>query len=118
MKGILLSIDDFGIGQSGLSKVKSRAFDEIKIDRSFIHDLAFSAESRSIVASILQLSRAVGLRVVAEGIEDESTLELSKTLGIKNVQGYFFSKPLQLGHLQEWLTDWSNKDNGPTGPTE
>ena len=116
MKGILLSIDDFGIGQSGLSKVKSRAFDEIKIDRSFIHDLAFSAESRSIVESILQLSRAVGLSVVAEGIEDESTLEHSKRLGIKNVQGYLFSKPLQLGNLLEWLTDRSNKDCDTTGP--
>lgn len=105
MKGVLLSIDDFGVGQSGLSKVKSRAFDEIKIDRSFISDLANSAESRSIVESILQLSRSVGLNVVAEGIEDEAMLSHCKLLGIENVQGFYFAKPLSLVNLQAWLYD-------------
>lgn len=111
MKGILLSIDDFGVGQSGLSKVKSRAFDEIKIDRSFISDLANSADSRSIVESIMQLSRSIGLRVVAEGIEDARTLKHCRLLGIDIAQGYFFSVPLSLAKLQTWLTDRQQRDN-------
>ncbi|MDP2285355.1 MAG: EAL domain-containing response regulator [Pseudohongiella sp.] len=107
MKGIQLSIDDFGIGQSGLSKLKSRAFDEIKIDRSFIKDLSSSSDSRSIVESIIQLSRMVGLRIIAEGVEDRLTLKHSKILGIQNVQGYYFARPMPSYELGPWIKNWN-----------
>jgi EAL domain-containing protein (putative c-di-GMP-specific phosphodiesterase class I)/FixJ family two-component response regulator len=110
MRGVRLSIDDFGIGQSGLTKVKSKAFDEIKIDRSFIHDLSYSSESRLIVNSIVQLSHAAGLRVVAEGIEDANTLKHSRLLGISNVQGYYFARPMPFTQLQAWLNNWYESD--------
>ena len=110
MKGVQLSIDDFGIGQSGLSKLKSRAFDEIKIDRSFIKDLSSSSDSRSIVESIIQLSRMVGLRIIAEGVEDRLTLKHSKILGIQNVQGYYFARPMPANELAPWINNWNSQD--------
>lgn len=110
MKGVQLSIDDFGIGQSGLSKLKSRAFDEIKIDRSFIKDLSSSSDSRSIVESIIQLSRMVGLRIIAEGVEDRLTLKHSKILGIQNVQGYYFARPMPASDLAHWINHWNSQD--------
>ena len=109
MKGVQLSIDDFGVGQSGLAKLKSRAFDEIKIDRSFIQDLASSSDSRSIVESIMQLSRMVGLRIIAEGVEDKLTLKHSKILGIENIQGFYFAKPMPIAELAQWVTNWSSR---------
>jgi EAL domain-containing protein (putative c-di-GMP-specific phosphodiesterase class I)/CheY-like chemotaxis protein len=109
MKGVQLSIDDFGVGQSGLAKLKSRAFDEIKIDRSFIQDLASSSDSRSIVESIMQLSRMVGLRIIAEGVEDKLTLKHSKVLGIQNIQGFYFAKPMPAAELAQWVTNWGSR---------
>lgn len=109
MKGVQLSIDDFGVGQSGLAKLKSRAFDEIKIDRSFIQDLASSRDSRSIVESIMQLSRMVGLRIIAEGVEDKLTLKHSKILGIQNIQGFYFAKPMPAAELAPWVTNWGSR---------
>jgi EAL domain-containing protein (putative c-di-GMP-specific phosphodiesterase class I) len=106
MKGVQLSIDDFGIGQSGLAKLKSRAFGEIKIDRSFIQDLSSSSDSRSIVESIMQLSRMVGLRIIAEGVEDKLTLKHSKILGIQNIQGFYFARPMPATDLAQWVTHW------------
>lgn len=103
MKGIQLSIDDFGVGQSGLSKIKTRAFDEIKIDRSFISDLTSSLDSRSIVESIIHLASLVGMRVVAEGIEDNPTLLLTKRLGVANVQGYYCARPMPTEEFCSWL---------------
>lgn len=105
MKGIQLSIDDFGVGQSGLSKIKTRAFDEIKIDRSFISDLTSSLDSRSIVESIIHLASLVGMRVVAEGIEDNPTLLLTKRLGVANVQGYYCARPMPKEEFCVWLRD-------------
>jgi len=109
MNGVQLSLDDFGIGQSGLAKLKSRAFDELKIDGSFIRDLAISAESRSIVESMVQLSRCVDMRIIAEGVENEATIEWTKLLGVNIIQGYFFAKPMSLEKLLPWLLDWSRR---------
>ncbi len=109
MKGVQLSIDDFGVGQSGLAKLKSRAFDEIKIDRSFIQDLASSSDSRSIVESIMQLSRMVGLRIIAEGVEDKLTLKHTKILGIQNIQGFYFAKPMPAAQLAQWVINWGSR---------
>lgn len=109
MKGVQLSIDDFGIGQSGLAKLKSRAFDEIKIDRSFIQDLSSSSDSRSIVESIMQLSRMVGLRIIAEGVEDKLTLKHTKILGIQNIQGFYFARPMPATDLAQWVTHWGQR---------
>lgn len=103
MKGIQLSIDDFGVGQSGLSKIKTGAFDEIKIDRSFISDLTCSLDSQSIVKSIIHLASLVNLRVVAEGIENNPTLMLCKQLGVANAQGFYCARPMPAEEFCSWL---------------
>jgi EAL domain-containing protein (putative c-di-GMP-specific phosphodiesterase class I)/CheY-like chemotaxis protein len=103
MKGIQLSIADFGVGQSGLSKINTRTFDEIKIDRSVISDLTSSLDSRSIVESIIHLASLVGMRVVAEGIEDSPTLLLTKRLGVTNVQGFYCGYPMPAQDFCSWL---------------
>jgi EAL domain-containing protein (putative c-di-GMP-specific phosphodiesterase class I) len=119
MRGIQLAIDDFGIGQSGLSKLKSQAFDELKIDQSFIKDLANSAGSRSIVESVVHLANLVGIRVIAEGIENRGTLEVSASIGVPHAQGYHFARPMNVADLDAWLFSWQAKQllDGPGGVT-
>ncbi|MDO8907585.1 MAG: EAL domain-containing response regulator [Pseudohongiella sp.] len=106
MHGIQLSLDDFGTGQSGFSKLKTRAFDEIKIDKSFIEDVLTSRDSQMIVESILRLSTEANLCVVAEGVEDIETLDWLRECGCPVVQGYYFSRPLALDNLTEWMKNW------------
>ncbi|MDP1757169.1 MAG: EAL domain-containing protein, partial [Pseudohongiella sp.] len=79
---------------------------EIKIDRSFISDLTSSLDSRSIVESIIHLASLVGMRVVAEGIEDNPTLLLTKRLGVANVQGYYCARPMPKDEFCSWMLNW------------
>jgi diguanylate cyclase (GGDEF)-like protein len=91
--GVYLSIDDFGTGYSSLAYLKRLPVDEIKIDRSFIAALTMDARDRLIVASTVSLGRALGLDVVAEGVEDEETLLLLQELGCDLAQGFLFGRP-------------------------
>jgi c-di-GMP phosphodiesterase len=111
MHDIQLSIDDFGTGQSGLSKLKSRAFDEIKIDRSFVKDISTSSESRLIVESICNLAAQSRLRVIIEGVEDKKTLDCINEFCDPLVQGFYFSKPLHINQLIPWLLDWPSRND-------
>lgn len=106
MHNIKLSVDDFGTGQSGLSKLKSGVFSELKIDRSFIFDLEMCREDHAIVESILSLASRTGIDVVAEGIESEGMLDSLNKLGCKIGQGYLFSKPLSAESIAQWLCDY------------
>jgi diguanylate cyclase (GGDEF)-like protein/PAS domain S-box-containing protein len=92
--GVKLAFDDFGTGYGSLSYLRTFRLDVLKIDRSFVSNLATSADDMSIVASIISLSHQLGLTVIAEGIEDASTVEALRTLGCDEVQGYFFGKPM------------------------
>jgi diguanylate cyclase (GGDEF)-like protein len=91
--GVYLSIDDFGTGYSSLAYLKRLPVDEIKIDRSFISSLSVDARDRLIVASTVSLGRALGLDVVAEGVEDEQTAAVLQTLGCDLAQGFHFGRP-------------------------
>ena len=91
--GVYLSIDDFGTGYSSLAYLKRLPVDEIKIDRSFISSLTVDARDRLIVASTVSLGRALGLDVVAEGVEDEQTAAVLQTLGCDLAQGFHFGRP-------------------------
>jgi EAL domain-containing protein (putative c-di-GMP-specific phosphodiesterase class I)/CheY-like chemotaxis protein len=106
MYGVQLSMDDFGTGQSGLSKIKHNAFDEIKIDRTFVKDLTTSLNARLIVENVYSLAEQTMLRVVAEGIEDEKTLTCIKRLGCTIVQGFYYSKPIPLAKLITFIAAW------------
>jgi diguanylate cyclase (GGDEF)-like protein/PAS domain S-box-containing protein len=91
--GVGFAIDDFGTGYSSLSYLRSFPVNELKIDRSFIETIADDPASVPLVATIVQLARALNLTTVAEGVETEAQFDLLKKLGCDRVQGYFFARP-------------------------
>jgi diguanylate cyclase len=107
--GVHLSIDDFGTGYSSLSYLRQLAAEELKIDRSFICDLETSADARAIVDAVVKLAQALGLKVVAEGVETEQQQEILRRLGCNELQGYLFAKPMSAGALALWAMN----DEGP-----
>ncbi len=102
--GIKLSVDDFGTGYSSLSYLKRLPVSEIKIDRSFIMDMLKNDNDTVIVKSTIDLAHNMGCIVVAEGIEDEPTLQHLIALGCDMAQGYFISRPVSGADLTPWLT--------------
>jgi EAL domain-containing protein (putative c-di-GMP-specific phosphodiesterase class I) len=103
--GIGLEIDDFGTGYSSLSYLQRLPFDTVKVDRSFIKELAVSSESSEIVKTIMQLARSLDMDVVAEGVETEDQLEKLAALGCKYVQGYYFAGPASAHVTQGLMRD-------------
>ncbi len=93
--GIKLAIDDFGTGYSALSYLQQFPLDDLKIGESFVHKLSVNAECYEIVKTIVDLSKKLGLNVVAEGVETEHQLDKVKRLGIDMVQGFYFACPVE-----------------------
>lgn len=91
--GVSVAIDDFGTGYSSLSTLRSFPFDRLKIDRSFVFDMVANRDASAIVNSVLGLGRAMGLPVVAEGVETKEQFELLRLLGCTDVQGYLIGRP-------------------------
>ena len=91
--GVRLSLDDFGIGDSSLERLRQLHFDEIKIDRTFVSACATEATDRHIVAAMTSLAHRLGSSVVAEGVEDERSLEVLVGLGVDRVQGFLLHRP-------------------------
>lgn len=100
--GVRLSIDDFGTGHAGFAYLKDFPVDELKIDGSFVAGLGDSAEDEAIVASCIDVGHAMGLSVVAEGIETREQLDRLAEMGCDVIQGYFYSKPLRDDSLDTW----------------
>jgi len=94
MKGFQLSIDDFGTGYSSMVQLVRLPFSEIKIDKSFVMLSEQTKESLSVIKSIVDLGHSLGLRVTAEGVDDQSTLNYLNTLGCDLAQGYFVARPM------------------------
>lgn len=101
--GVGLSIDDYGTGQSSLAYLKSLPVHEVKVDRSFVVGVTTDRGDAAIVRSTVALSHQLGLRVVAEGVEDQATLELLAAWGCDTVQGYHVSRPLSVDAFDAWL---------------
>ena len=101
--GVTLSVDDFGTGYSSLAYLKRLPVDELKIDRSFTSNMVADADDATIVRSTVDLGHHLGLRVVAEGIEDEATVEALRAAGCDLGQGWRFSKPLAPGAFAQWV---------------
>jgi diguanylate cyclase (GGDEF)-like protein len=103
--GLRVSIDDFGTGYSSLGYLRKLPAEELKIDRSFVSDLEHSADARAIADAVVKLAHALGLKVVAEGVENETQAELLLAMGCNQLQGYFFGKPMPAQHLLAWALD-------------
>ena len=101
--GIRFSLDDFGTGYSSLSHLKNLPVSHIKIDRSFVRDICNNAGDEAMVASILALSRHLGLKVVAEGVETEQQFEILQAHGCEYFQGFYFGKPVSSFEMSELL---------------
>ena len=97
------SLDDFGTGHSSLAHLQRLPVDQLKIDRSFVVNMATNEKDAFIVRSTVTLGRDLGLKIVAEGVEDELTAGLLERLGCDLIQGYFVSKPLSAQELMDWL---------------
>jgi predicted signal transduction protein with EAL and GGDEF domain len=108
-QGVQIAIDDFGIGYSSLAYLKSLKVDELKIDRSFVREMAADEGSRAIVHAVIELATVMGLRVVAEGVEDAAILEALATMGCDVAQGYYFARPLSPGDLVQWAFSQSDR---------
>ena len=104
--GVRLSIDDFGTGYSSLAYLKRLPVDEVKIDRSFVMSMTRDGDDAAIVRSTVHLAHDLGLRVVAEGVEDASSYAVLKALGCDIAQGYLLSRPMPAEALQAWLLAW------------
>ncbi|MDQ2069714.1 putative bifunctional diguanylate cyclase/phosphodiesterase [Natronospira bacteriovora] len=110
--GVAIAIDDFGTGYSSLAQLRSLPVDELKIDKSFVMKLAGQAEDAEdpvIVRSTIDLAHNMGLKVVAEGVEDEATWWRLAGYGCDSIQGYWISRPMPADALPEWLGEFANR---------
>lgn len=112
--GVIFSIDDFGTGHSSLSRLKQLPVTELKIDRSFVGELARSADDEVIVRSTIDLGHNLGLCVVAEGVEDAGALKKLVALGCDIAQGFYFGKPMTANDLEARFArgEWGGETKG------
>jgi diguanylate cyclase (GGDEF)-like protein len=101
--GVGVAIDDFGTGYSSLAHLRDLPVDSVKIDRSFVQHMVRRANDAQIVRSIIELARNLGLRTVAEGVEDAEIQEVLSMLGCDEAQGYLIARPAEAGAMTAWL---------------
>ncbi|CAN5665748.1 bifunctional diguanylate cyclase/phosphodiesterase [soil metagenome] len=123
--GVYLSIDDFGTGYSSLSHLRQLPARQLKIDRSFVHELETKEDARAVVEAVVQLAHALSLTVVAEGVETVCQRDILLRIGCDELQGFFFAKPMQASALVQWsrqerpappMLPPPSDDNGPVSP--
>ncbi|PZF89206.1 bifunctional diguanylate cyclase/phosphodiesterase [Micromonospora deserti] len=102
--GVGIALDDFGTGYSSLQHLRRLPLSEVKVDRSFVLGMAEDPDDAAIVRSMIELAGALGLRVVAEGVEDERTWRMLHTAGCDAAQGWFYARPMPAEELVSWLS--------------
>lgn len=106
LKRIGLSIDDFGTGHSSLAQLRDIPFGELKVDRGFVHGACDNGALRAIVEASLGMARQLGMKTVAEGVEDRDDWDFLRTSGCDLAQGYFIAKPMPGEELVAWIDSW------------
>ena len=106
LKQVKLSIDDFGTGYSSLAQLRDLPFDELKIDRSFVHRASRTPSLRVMLESSIGMAHELGLRTVAEGVEEREDWDLLRLAGCDMVQGYFIARPMPGHEVDGWLAEW------------
>ena len=96
-------MDDFGVGFSNIGNLRKIPFDAIKIDKSFIDDIATDLKSRAIVKFLIELCLANDLEVIAEGVDDKNQVEILKKLKCNTIQGFYYSRPLPQKEYEKFL---------------
>lgn len=102
-RGVMFAIDDFGTGHSSLSRLKQLPVEALKIDRSFISRIADMGNDKAIAAAIIAMAHSLDLRVIAEGVETRSQLDVLKALDCDEIQGFYFSKPVPASEIPQLL---------------
>lgn len=110
-EGVHLSIDDFGTGYSNLGYLKKFEVEALKIDQSFVRKMDDETGDAAIVRAIIQMSASLGLKTIAEGVEDASTAALLRSLGCNQAQGYFWARPMPVDEVAGFVEFW-RKDQG------
>jgi EAL domain-containing protein (putative c-di-GMP-specific phosphodiesterase class I) len=108
MRGLEIAIDDFGTGYSSLSYLNKFPIDRLKVDRSFVAEIAANEEDRLLVSLVVEMGRKLGLNVIAEGVEDETQRSLLVAMGCHAIQGFLFSRPLGFDAFCAWCEDQSD----------
>jgi EAL domain-containing protein (putative c-di-GMP-specific phosphodiesterase class I) len=103
--GIQISMDDFGTGYSSLAALRQLPIDELKIDQSFVRDIADDPDDTAIISTIIAMGRSLNLRVIAEGVEEKSQLELLRDRGCHLIQGYLVSRPLTAANFASFAAE-------------
>ncbi len=109
IRNIGVSIDDFGTGHSSLRELQRMPFSEMKIDKSFVIDMANNKDCAVIVNSIIDLAHNLGLKVIAEGVEDARVWRILAEKGCDYAQGFFMGKPMPIAEFDQWLKNWRAK---------
>jgi diguanylate cyclase (GGDEF)-like protein/PAS domain S-box-containing protein len=107
--GVKLAIDDFGTGYSSLSYLRQFPVSKLKVDRSFIRDIAENADNAAITIAIISMAKSLNLKVIAEGVEDEAQMSFLRAHHCDEIQGYYFSKPLAVDKVADKLRGNSPK---------
>ncbi len=108
--GVEVSIDDFGTGYSSLAYLQELPVDIVKIDKTFVNNIATQQKSKDLMKALLGLIDTLGLRSIAEGVESESQWRLLSELGCRFAQGYVFSRPLDANSVHEFISNWKAKE--------
>jgi EAL domain-containing protein (putative c-di-GMP-specific phosphodiesterase class I)/DNA-binding NarL/FixJ family response regulator len=109
LKRFGLAIDDFGTGHSSLAQLRDLPFDELKVDRGFVHGASKDPTRRAICSASLRMAHQLQMKVVAEGIEDQEDWDFLDHLGCDIGQGYFIARPMPASAVLDWVTAWGKK---------